>query len=307
MKSCAPAARAARSTSATRRVRTTVRDVVVHGVREQEAVLEHDADVAAERVEGDVAYVDAVDGDRAVLHVVEAGEQQADRRLPRAGRTDQGDGLAGRDVQREVTQHGLRPEVAVRHVVEVDGPADAGERLRVGLLGHEWVRVEDLEHAFGAGAGLLADREQRGEHPDRGDELDEIAREREERPDGELTLDREPAAEPQDRDLSEGRDHLQQRLVPRLHVDHADAGAEQDFCGTGQVVELTLLLAESLDHADARDRFVHDARNLTGALLSLPRRREERHPEPQRHPEERGDAQQRDDGEQRREPEHHDE
>ena len=49
-------------------------DVVPDRVGEQEALLEDDTDLPAERVEGDVAHVGAVDADTAVLHVVEAGE-----------------------------------------------------------------------------------------------------------------------------------------------------------------------------------------------------------------------------------------
>ena len=81
------------------RVGTAVGDVGADGVGEQERVLEHDADLAPQRVERHVAHVDAVDADRPRLHVVEAGEQQADRRLARAGRADEGDRLARGDAQ----------------------------------------------------------------------------------------------------------------------------------------------------------------------------------------------------------------
>ncbi len=44
-------------------VGAAVRDVGPHGVGEQEALLEHHADLAAQRIERDVAHVDAVDRD----------------------------------------------------------------------------------------------------------------------------------------------------------------------------------------------------------------------------------------------------
>ena len=43
------------------RVGAAVGDVVADGVGEEERVLEHDADLASQRVERDVAHVDAVD------------------------------------------------------------------------------------------------------------------------------------------------------------------------------------------------------------------------------------------------------
>ncbi len=113
-------------------VGAAVRDVGPHGVGEEERVLEHDADLVADGVEGGVAHVDAVDADAPLLHVVEAREQQAHGRLARAGRTDERHRLARCDAQREVAQHRFRPQVPVGDVVELDlGVADreaAGRR-----------------------------------------------------------------------------------------------------------------------------------------------------------------------------------
>ena len=53
--------------------------------------------VVAHRRQRGVADVDAVDADRARLHVVEPGHEVADRRLPRARVTDERDELARLD------------------------------------------------------------------------------------------------------------------------------------------------------------------------------------------------------------------
>ena len=71
-----------------------VGDVRVHGVGEQEGVLEHDPDLAAERVEGRGPHVDAVDRHPSGGDVVEAGEQSGHRRLAGAARADERDHLA---------------------------------------------------------------------------------------------------------------------------------------------------------------------------------------------------------------------
>ena len=61
MNSCAPATLRGALDVVVGGVGSAVGDVVAHRVGEQERVLEHDADLAAQRVEGDVADVDAVD------------------------------------------------------------------------------------------------------------------------------------------------------------------------------------------------------------------------------------------------------
>ena len=84
------------------RVGQSVGDVVADGDGEEERLVEDDADVLAQRRQGHVAHVVAVDGDGALGDVVEAVEQARDRGLARAGASDDGHGLAGVDVGVEV-------------------------------------------------------------------------------------------------------------------------------------------------------------------------------------------------------------
>ena len=86
----------------TRRVGSSEADIGGERVGEQERVLEHHADVAAQRVEADVANVDAVDRDPTGVNVIEARQHQCHRRLAGARAADEGDGLAGRDGEIEV-------------------------------------------------------------------------------------------------------------------------------------------------------------------------------------------------------------
>ena len=104
-------------------------DVVAHGAHEEERLLGDDAELPAQRVDGDVAQVVAVDRDLAARRVVEAGDELGDGRLARAGRPDQGDGLARCDVQVDVAQHRLRRVVGERDVVERDVAFDRRQRL----------------------------------------------------------------------------------------------------------------------------------------------------------------------------------
>ena len=72
-------------------------NVVSHGSREQEWVLQHDAVAPPQLRQIHVADVDAVDANRALLHVVEAQQQRDDRGLARAGVADKRDRFAGID------------------------------------------------------------------------------------------------------------------------------------------------------------------------------------------------------------------
>ena len=74
-------------------------DVVADRAREQEALLGHDPELAPQAVGLELAQVVAVDQQPAALRVVEARDQLRQRRLAGAGLADQGDRLAGRDVQ----------------------------------------------------------------------------------------------------------------------------------------------------------------------------------------------------------------
>jgi len=116
--------------------------------REDERVLQHDADVAAHVGLAHVADVHAVEEDPALLHVVEARDEADDRGLPRPGRTDDRDALARGDLEVHIAQHPFalvvrEGDVVERdlaaHVRQLDGP------LRVQDGG---VRVEETEHAL---------------------------------------------------------------------------------------------------------------------------------------------------------------
>ena len=104
MNSCAPTACAAATISLPGRAEPAEADVVGDRAREQEAVLrDHDDRAGAARDSATVAQVDAVQAHRAGGRVVEARDQLRDRRLARAGRADERDGLAGRDVERRAS------------------------------------------------------------------------------------------------------------------------------------------------------------------------------------------------------------
>ncbi len=103
------------------------RDVVGNRVREQERLLRHEADGAAQDRERDLADVDAVDEHRARRRIVQAREQADQRRLAGAGTTDERDGLPGLDARRDMIED-RRAVVGEDEIAEFDLAAD--RRLR---------------------------------------------------------------------------------------------------------------------------------------------------------------------------------
>ena len=107
MKSCAAAIRAAFSICAGGRLGVPEGDVGGDRVREQEALLEDEADVAPQVVQVQPAHVDPVDQQPAGRDVVEPRDQAHEDALARAGRPEDGDALARLHVEVDVPQHGL--------------------------------------------------------------------------------------------------------------------------------------------------------------------------------------------------------
>ena len=101
MKSCALAARAAATTSASLGVGPPEAQVVLDRAVEQIGVLRHHGDHPAHRIRIERAQVLAADADRAGLRIVQAQQQPHDGGLAGAAGTDHADALAGGDAERQ--------------------------------------------------------------------------------------------------------------------------------------------------------------------------------------------------------------
>ncbi len=157
-----------------RRVRLAEGDVLPDGHREDEDVLKHDADLAPQRAEGDVADIVPVDQDPALGDVVEAGHQLGEGGLTRAHEPHEGDLLPRPDAQGDVPQRLLGALVGEGDVLELDGPPEPGQLEGVLRLGDIRAQVHDLEDAPGAGDGVLIELDEPGEHPHGADQLGEV-------------------------------------------------------------------------------------------------------------------------------------
>lgn len=79
-------------------VQPPIPDIVKDGARKEKHVLLDDADLAAQRLQGDVPDVGAVDGDPAGRDVVKPGDEMAQCAFPAARRADESHGGAGRNM-----------------------------------------------------------------------------------------------------------------------------------------------------------------------------------------------------------------
>ena len=83
-----------------RGLRTAVADVLAQAAMEQRRILRDQADLAAQRVQGEIAQVMAIDADRSTLGIIEAQQQADEGRLPRTREADQADALTRSDADR---------------------------------------------------------------------------------------------------------------------------------------------------------------------------------------------------------------
>ena len=95
-----------------RRVLASVDDVIKNRAAEKPGVLQNHRIRAAQRIAPDVADFIPVDQNAAAVDVIKAHQQVNDGRLPRAGRADDGDRLAGLGVDRKRFQDGLLGRIA---------------------------------------------------------------------------------------------------------------------------------------------------------------------------------------------------
>ena len=96
-----------------------IANIAFHRAAEQERLLRNIAQLASQRMQRQIADVDAVDSDRALRRIRETLDKLDDRRLSRAGRAHDSRHFSGRRREAHVLQHAvLRAGVFEAHIVE---------------------------------------------------------------------------------------------------------------------------------------------------------------------------------------------
>ena len=126
----------------------SVANVVDHAAGKEERNLGDDPQLPAIRCQIQRADVLAVDPELAALELIEAADQLDQGRFAGAGVPNQGQALAGRDVQLEVLENWLPGVIAKVEVIEGDLAAQTwDETLRI--LHHSQLGVDQGENALG--------------------------------------------------------------------------------------------------------------------------------------------------------------
>ncbi len=117
-------------------------------------MLRHEADLRAQRLEPQLAHVDPINRDAALLHVIKARDQIRQRRFAAAAHPDQRDDFALADLEIDIVQH---PFVAVAEadVLERDAVRSGPQLDSVGIVGNLARLIHHLEDALGRGEPLL--------------------------------------------------------------------------------------------------------------------------------------------------------
>ena len=131
------------------------RDVLAHRAGLEPGVLQDHAEILPEAVARDTAHIVPVDGDRAAVHVVKAHEQIDERRLAAARRADDGDALAGADIEVHILEQRRLRHVAERHMLQRDAARHVRERFRIRRVGDLLRLVHEREDTSSAGDSVL--------------------------------------------------------------------------------------------------------------------------------------------------------
>ena len=195
-------------------------NVAGHRVVEQHGVLIHHRDQAAQIGQGQLAQIDAIEGDGAGLGFVEAAEEIDDRALAAAAGTHQGHGAAAGQLQIELVDHRV-VAIGETHAPRFQPPLETGQRGGLGRIHRIGRRIEDgkqllsrRETLLQGGVGLRQPLERGVAEIERGEEGEETAG-------GAAAIDHRLAAVDQHGTEAQGADQLHQRLVHQLGLGGA--------------------------------------------------------------------------------------
>ena len=127
---------------------------------EQRNVLRHNRDRLAQALLGDARNVLSVDGDVAMLWIVESLQQHEQAGFTAAGVADQSHPLCRRYAQIEIIEYPMPARIAERDGLKRDCSAAPDQRLGFGVIA-QFVRKQEYGNCLGETGGMLGDVDQR--------------------------------------------------------------------------------------------------------------------------------------------------
>ena len=251
-----------------------ISDVLENAGRENDGFLRDQCDTATNRQRVGCGQRYAVQAKASRLRIVKAQEQLEDGRFAGARRADQGDALARRDGQVELTECGRigARGVAKIDVLEIDFAARLfRERVGIGRRADVRLRRQQFEQALGSANGALQIAPGFGQRADRAGDQRRVEDEGGELAGGDASGQHVVPADPEDQ-----RDRAEDEHHDRCDEDGAIAdafqsGAETAFDEGGEVAPIGILVAIGLDDADFVDGLVDAVAEVGDAILADPR------------------------------------
>ena len=239
-------------------VQASIADVLLHRLRKEEGLLQHDPQLSPQAVPGHSPDIHPIDADGPLVQVVEAGEEIHQGGLSGAGGSDQGDALAGSGAEVHPLQHRNVRDVGEGNVLEGHVSLNPGHfpgARRVGLIRG---RVQDLEDPLRSRQGPLDLGVEIPQLPEGLCKTTRVGYEGGDGADGDHSVDGHPTAQPtQDGHVGVGEDP---------HQGHDQEGQRHGLNSRGpnglvglvKVGQHTLLLAVRQDHPLPAVRFLQD-------------------------------------------------
>ena len=250
-------------------------DVGTDGTREQEHILQHLAEVPAQGGDLDLADVDTVDQDLALLELVVPADQGEDGALAGAGGTHKGHRLAGIHMEGNALQHPLAGNVAEPHVPELDLALHLVQLNGIGGILHLGLDVHDGEHLFCRCQRRLQPVELLGQVLDGGEELGDVHIKGDDGAAGNgLTQKADVVQVTHAAQIEQAQDradieHIHQRTEHAEHEDLLLIGPGQLLAFLAEVLHLLVLPAKDLGDLDAGQVFGQIGIDIGGRVLEL--------------------------------------
>ena len=244
-----------------------VADVFQNGVGKQEHILLHNADVFVKAALGNLPDVHPVNGDGAGGHIIEPGNQLAQRGFSSAGGPYNGHGFSGGHCQRHVVKH-----IQIAAVGEGDfvhgnlapGFAQAlgvGGVLNGGLRGHDFHETLQTGEAVGEHLGEAAELahgvDKRGDIQVEGDQVPVVH----------FPLHHIVAAEADDHHVQAAQEKLHAAVEQTHGFVELPLGGFVDFIGSVEPGPLHIGIAEGFGGADAGEAALNLLVDVTGFLF----------------------------------------
>src|ERR1035438_4672156 len=252
-------------------VRLPVRDVIAHGVIEENRFLRDLGHLAAQRTEGQIAKIAIVNDDAAGSDIEEARNEIDQCGFARATGTDERQHFTRAHVDIDVVQDlmfAFRGGIREAHIIKANRSGKALQDCGTGALFYVVFRIKESEDGSRSSHRLLEAVVKVGEFAHRIIRSEKQDDESAKQTHGHMAMLNLIASDEQKHGNGDRPNGVHQRRADGLNAHAAQVGAEKAARRGLKAENLPQLGVEGLDNAVAGYRFVQDVLNLCKLVLS---------------------------------------